>query len=55
MVNRNWMAHGLRPKPKSGHAEARPGGEAGRSSRREPKRSLASGVADLRRFSMERF
>lgn len=38
----------------SSHAEALPGDEVGRRTRREPKLSVASGVANLQRFSAER-
>jgi hypothetical protein len=39
----------------SGRAQALPRGEARLCTRREPKRSVASGVADLQRFGVERF
>jgi hypothetical protein len=38
----------------SSYTEALPGGEAGRC-KREPKRSVATGVADLQRLGVERF
>lgn len=38
----------------SSHAEALTGGEARRCTRREPRRSVASGVANLQRFGVER-
>ena len=38
----------------SGHAEALPVGEVGRCTLREPKRSVANGVAAIQRFGVER-
>jgi hypothetical protein len=38
----------------SSHVEALPGGDVGRCTRRETKRSVSDGVADLRCFGVER-
>ncbi|MCI0558078.1 MAG: hypothetical protein MN733_06255 [Nitrososphaera sp.] len=39
----------------SGHAQALPGSEVDHGTRREPRRSVASGASDLQRFGIERF